>query len=69
MKLPTKKECIAFAMGQSVQYEEPVEIKKENQHEYPGCEVGEVLAGEIILTDEMLSRLIDFCQGKTTVEK
>jgi hypothetical protein len=50
MKLPTKEQCISFAMRLSVQYDDPVN------------EIGDTLPGEIILTDEMLGRLVEFCQ-------
>lgn len=63
MNLPTKEQCIAYAMSLSVQYDEPVKVTHENLAKYLGMEVGDTLPGEIILTDEMLSKLIDFCQG------
>jgi hypothetical protein len=54
MNLPTKQQCIEFAIGQCVQYDKPTEFE------------GEALPGEIILTDEMLARLIEFCQTNQT---
>lgn len=62
MNLPTKQQCIAFAKGLAVHYDEPVMVTSQNLASYWGMDVGETLPGEIILTDEMLSKLIEFCQ-------
>lgn len=62
MNLPTKQQCIAFAKGLAVHYDEPIEVTSQNSESYWGMEVGETLPGEIILTDEMLAKLIEFCQ-------